>query len=43
VSISDAADALDLEIPKGEWETLKPEFEKAIGGTLDYDVAELEG
>jgi hypothetical protein len=43
VSISDAADALDLEIPKEEWDTLKPELEKALGGTLEFDIAELAG
>ncbi len=43
VSISDAADNLDLELNNGEWEALSPEIESILGSGLRYDVAELTG
>jgi hypothetical protein len=41
VTVADAADVLDLEIPRTEWDMLRSELEKALGGPLDYEVAEL--
>jgi hypothetical protein len=41
VSISDAADNLDLELKSVEWERLKPELATILGGSLSYDTEEL--
>jgi hypothetical protein len=43
VSISDAADNLDLELNSAEWEALRPELESMLGSAFRYDVAELTG
>jgi hypothetical protein len=43
VSISDAADNLDLELNSADWEALSPEIDSILGGGLRYDVAELTG
>src|SRR5712664_2566772 len=43
VSISDAADNLDMELSSAEWQALRPEIESILGGALSYDVAELSG
>jgi hypothetical protein len=41
VSLADAADTLTLEIPRAEWNALRGKLEEAVGGPLDYEVAEL--
>jgi hypothetical protein len=42
-SLSDAADALTLEIGRAEWDRLRPQIESALGGSFTYDVEELAG
>jgi hypothetical protein len=41
VSVSDAADNLDLELTREEWEHLRSELESILGQPLDYDIEEL--
>lgn len=41
VSVSDAADALDLEMPRAEWDRVRPELVGILGESLRYDMAEL--
>lgn len=41
VTIADAADALSLQILETDWDALLTELEEALGGRVDYDVAEL--
>jgi hypothetical protein len=43
VSISDAADNLDLELNSAEWDALRPELESVLGSAFRYDLAELTG